>query len=215
MSDSPGPNGLLHARLPCPSPTPRSCSNSHTHIHWVGDAIQPSHPLSSPSPPVLNLPQHQCLFQWIRWPKYWSFSFSITASSEYLGMIPFRIDWIDLLAVQETLRSLVQHYSLNISVLWSSAFFMVQLSHPYMTTGKTVASTIQTIAGKVMSLLFNMVSSLVIAFLLRSKRLLISWLQWFWSQRKYSFSLFPLFPHLFAMKWWDRMPWSLFLNVKF
>ena len=136
VSDSPGPNGLLHARLPCPSPTPRSCSNSHTHIHWVGDAIQPSHPLSSPSPPALNLPQHQCLFQWIRWPKYWSFSFSITASNKYLGMIPFRIDWIDLLAVQETLRSLVQHYSLNISVLWSSAFFMVQLSHPYMTTGK-------------------------------------------------------------------------------
>ena len=110
----------------------------------------------------------------IRWPKYWSFSFSISPSNEYSGLISFRIDWLDLLAVQGTLRSLLQHRSLKASFLWCSAFFIVQLSPPYMTTGKTSS---QTFAGKVMSLLFNMLSGLVITFLPRSKRLLISWLQ--------------------------------------
>ena len=113
----------------------------------------------------------------IRWPKYWSFSFSISPSNEYLALISFRMDWLDLLAVQGTLKSLVQHHSSKASILWRSAFSMVQLSHPYMTTGKTIALTRQTFVGKVMSLLFNMLSRLVIAFLPRSKRLLISWLQ--------------------------------------
>ena len=114
---------------------------------------------------------------YIRWPKYWSCSFSISPSNEYSGLIPFRLDWLDLLTVQETLKSLLQHYSSKASILQHSAFFMVQLSHPYMTTGKTKALTTQTFAGKVMSLLLNMLSRLVITFLPRSKRLLISWLQ--------------------------------------
>ena len=113
----------------------------------------------------------------IRWPKCRSLSFSISPSSEYSGLISFRIDWLDLLAVQGTLKSLLQHHSSNTSILWHSAFFMVQLSHPYMTTGKTVALTRWTFVGKVMSLLFNMLSRLVITFLPRSKHLLILWLQ--------------------------------------
>ena len=124
----------------------------------------------------------------IMWPKYWSFSFSINPSHEYSGLISFRIDWLDLLAVQGTLKSLLQHHCSKASILQCSAFFMVQLSHPYMTTGKTIALTRWTFVGKVISLLFNMLSRLVIAFLPRSKCLLISWLshhlQWFWSPRK-------------------------------
>ena len=115
----------------------------------------------------------------IRWPKYWSFSLSISPSSEHPGpgLVSFRMDWLDLLAVQGTHKSLIQHHSSKASVLWHSAFFTVQLSHPYMTTGKTIALTWQTFVGKVMSLLFNMLSRLVIILLPRSKRLLISWLQ--------------------------------------
>ena len=113
----------------------------------------------------------------IRWPKYWSFSFSINPSNEYPGLISFKMDWLDLLAVQGTLKSLFQHHSSKAWILWHSAFFIVQLSHLYMTTGKTTALTRRTFVGKVMSLLFNMLSRLVIAFLSRSKRLLISWLQ--------------------------------------
>ena len=113
----------------------------------------------------------------IRWPRYWSFSFSISPSNEYSRVIPFRIDRLDLPAVQGTLRSLLQHNSSKASILWHSAFFMVQLSHPYMTTGKTIALTTWTFVGKVMFLFFNMLSRLVIAFLPRSKHLLISWLQ--------------------------------------
>ena len=113
----------------------------------------------------------------IRWPKYWSFSFNITPSNEYPGLISFRMDWLDFLAVQGTLKSLLQHHSSKASILWCSAFFMIQLSHPYMTTGKTKALTKWTFVGKVMSLLFNMLSRLVITFLPRSKRLLISWLK--------------------------------------
>ena len=112
----------------------------------------------------------------IRWPKYWSFSFSISPSNEYLGVISLRMDWLDLLAVQGTLKSLLQHHSSNASILWHSAFFTVQLSHPYVTTGKTIALTRWTFVGKVMSLLFNMLSRLVITFLPRNKHLLISWL---------------------------------------
>ena len=113
----------------------------------------------------------------IRWPKYWSFSFSISASSEYSGLISFRMDWLDLLAVQGTLKSLLQHHSLKVSILWSSASFIVQLSYPYMTTGKTIALTRRTFVGKVMSHLFNKLSRLVITFLTRSKHLVISWPQ--------------------------------------
>ena len=143
-----------------------------THVHRVGDAIQPSHPLSSPYPLIFNLSQHQgpskesvlC----VRWPKYWSFSFSISPSNEYSGLISLRIDWLDLLAVQGTLKSPLQHHSAKASILRRSAFFTVQLSHPYMTIGKTIALTRRTFVGKVMSLLFNMLSRLVITFLPRS-----------------------------------------------
>ena len=113
----------------------------------------------------------------IRWPKYWSFSFNISPSNEHPGLISFRMDWLDLLAVQGTLKSLLQHHSSKASILQHSAFFIVQLSHPYMTTGKTIALTRQTFVSKVMSLLFNMLSRLVITFLPRSKHILISWLQ--------------------------------------
>ena len=131
-------------------------------------------------------------------------AFSISPSNEYSGLISFRMDWLDLLAVQGTLRHLLQHHSSKTSILRCSAFFIVQLSHPYMTTGKTIALTIQTFVSKLMSLLCNTLSRLVIAFLPRSKCLLISWL---WSPsavilepQKLSLTLFPLFPHLFAMK---------------
>ena len=136
----------------------------------------------------------------IRWPKYWSFIFSISPSNEYSGLIAFMMDWFDLLAVQGTLKSLLQHHSSKVSVLWCSAFFIVQLSHPYMTTGKTIALTRQTSVGKVMSLLFNMLSRLVISFLPRSKCLLISWLQLppavIWEPKKivsYCFHCFPIY----------------------
>ena len=152
-----------------------------THVHRVSDAIQPSHPLSSPSPPALNLSQHQGLFKWVssshQVAKYWSFSFNIIPSNEHPGLISFRMDWLDLLAVQGTLKSLLQHHSSKASILWCLAFFIVQLSQPYMTTGKTIALTRLTFVGKVTSLLSNMLSRLVITFLPRSKHLLISWLE--------------------------------------
>ena len=148
----------------------------------------------------------------IRWPKIWSFSFNISPSNEHLGLIYFRMDWLDLLAVQGTLKSLLQHHSSKASILLHSAFFIVKLSHPYMTTGKTIALTRWTFVGKVMSLLFNVLSRLVITFLTRSKRLLISWLQSpsavILEHRKISLTLFPLFSHLFDMKWGDQMSWS-------
>jgi len=154
---------------------------TQTWVHWVSNAIQPSHPLSSPSPPALNLSQHQGLFQWVSsWhgvAKAWNFSFNIPPSNEHPGLISFRMDWLDLFAVQGTLKSLLQHHSSKASILWCSAFFTVQLSYLYMTTGKTIALTRRTFAGKVMSLLFNILSRLVITFLPRSKHLLISWLQ--------------------------------------
>ena len=141
----------------------------------------------------------------IRWPKYWSCSFNIMPSNEHPGLISFRMDWLDLLAVQGALKSLLQHHISNASILQCSAFLIVQLSHPYMTTGKTIALTTWNFVDKVMSLLFNMLSMLVITFLPRSKRLLISWLQSpsavvLEPKKKKSLSLFPLFSHLFAMK---------------
>ena len=140
------------------------------------ESVMPSHPLSSPSPafifPSIRVFSNESALR-IRWPKDWSSSFSISPSNEYSGLISFRMDWLDLLAVQGTLKSLLQHYGSKASVLRHSAFFMVQLSHPYMTTGKTIALTRQTFVGKVMSLLFNMLSRFVIDFLPRSKCLLI------------------------------------------
>ena len=156
------PHGLQHTRLPCPSPYPGVCSDSCPSSWWCHPTISS---LSSP-PSVFNLSPHQgnesalCF----RWPKYWSFSLSISPSNEYLGLISFRIDWFDLFAAQGTLKNLLQHHSLRVSVLWRSAFFIVQLSHPYMTTGKTIALTRRTFVGKVMSLLFNMLSGLSCLF---------------------------------------------------
>ena len=132
--------------------------------------------LLPPIPPSFRVFSNESALH-IRWPKYWRFSFSNSPSNEHPGLISFTMDWLDLLAVHGTLKSLLRHHSSKASALWLSAFFRVQLSHPYMTTGKTIALTRQTFVGKVMSLLFNMLSSLVITFLPRSKRLLISWLQ--------------------------------------
>ena len=152
----------------------------------------------------------------IRWPKNWSFSFSISPSNEYSGLISFKVDWFDLLAVQGTLKSLLQHHSSKASVLWCSAFFMVQLSHPYVTTGKYIALTRRTFVSKVMSLLLNILSRLIIAFLPRSKHLLISWLQSpsvvILEPNKTSLSLFP---HLFPWSNGARCHDLHFLNVEF
>jgi len=141
-------------------------------VHRVGDAIQPSHPchpliLLSPTPPSIKVFSNESALL-IRWPKYWSFSFNFNPSSEHPGLISFRMDWLEILAVQGTLKSLLQHHS-KTSVVQSSAFFTVQFSHPYMTTGKTIALARWTFVGKVMSLLFNILSRLVINFLSRSK----------------------------------------------
>ena len=132
--------------------------------------------LLPPIPPNIRVFSNESTLH-MRWPKCWSFSFNISPSNEHAGLISFRMDWLDLLAVQGTLKSLLQHHSSKASILWRSAFFTVQLLHPYMTTGKTIALTRWTYVGKVMSLLFNMLSRLVITFLPRSKCLLISWLQ--------------------------------------
>ena len=191
---------------------------TQTLVRRVGDAIQPSHPLLSPSPPA-SIPPSIRVFSnestlHMRWPKHWSFSFNISPSKEHPGLISFRMDWLDLLAVQGTLKSLLQYHSSKASILWGSAFFRVQLSHPYMTTGKTIALTRWTFVGKLMSLLFNMLSTLVITFLPRSKRILISWLQSpstvILEPPQKSLTLFPLFLYLFPMNRWDQMPRSSF-----
>ena len=176
MSDSLWPNESQHVRPPCPSPTPGVYPDSGPSSWWCHPAI------SSSVIPFFSCPQ--CLSASVfsnestlcmRWPKYWSFS--ISPSNEHPGLISFKMDWLDLLAVQGTLKSLLQYHSSKASVLWHSAFFTVQLSHPYMTTGKTIAWTRWTFVGKVMSLLFNTLSKSAITFLPRSKHLLISWLQ--------------------------------------
>ena len=135
---------------------------AQTYVHWVCDAIQPSSSLESPSPPAFKLAQHQGLFQWVNFSqevaKYWNFSFSIIPSKEHPGLISFIMDWLDLLEVHGTLKSLLQHYSSKASILWHSAFFTVQLLHPYMTIGRTIALTRWTFIGKIMFLLFNMLS---------------------------------------------------------
>ena len=155
--------------------------STQTYIHQVGDAIQPSHPrrpliLLPPIPPSIRVFSSESTLL-MRWPKYWSFSFRISPSNEHPGLISFSMDWLDILAVQGTLKSLLQQHSSKASILRCSAFFTVQLSHPYLTTGKTIALTRRTLVGKVMSLLLNMLSRLAITFLPRSKCLLISWLQ--------------------------------------
>ena len=166
------PHGWQHPRPPCPSPTPGICSNSCPSSWWCHPTISSSviPPSIFPSIRVFSNESDFC----IRWPKYWNFSFSISPSNKHPGLISFRMDWLDLLAVQGALKSLLQHHSSKASVLQHSVFFIVQFSHPYMTTGKTIALTRRTSVGKVMSLLFNMLSRLVIAFLPRSKCLLIS-----------------------------------------
>ena len=189
---------------------------TQTHVHHVVDAIQPSHPLSSPSPPTFNLSQHQGLFKWVNSShevaKVLEFQLQHQSFQWIFRTDSFRMDWFDLLAVQGTLKNLLQHHSSKASILWHSAFFIVQLSYPYLTTGKTIALTRQTFVGKVMSLLFNMLSSLVITFLPKGKHLLISCLQSplavILEPPKIKSLTVSLFSHLFAMKWWDQMLWS-------
>ena len=162
------PGFLVHHKLP---------ELTQTYVHRVGDAILCHSLLLLPSIfPSIRIFSNESVLR-IRWPKYWSFSISVSPSNEYSGLISFSMDWLDLLAVQGTLKSLLQHHSSKASILQCSALFTVQLSHPYMTTGKNIALTRRTFLGKVVSLLFNMLSRLVITFLPRSKRLLISWLQ--------------------------------------
>ena len=167
--------------------------------------------LLPPIPPSIRVFSNESALR-MRWPKDWNFSFSISPFNEHLGLISFRMDWLDLLAVQGTIKSLLEHHSSKASILWCSVFFVVQLSHPYMTTGKNIALTRQTFAGKVKSLLFNMLSRLVIAFLPRNKHLFISWLQSLSAvilePRKIKSLTVSTVSHLFAMKWWDQMPWS-------
>ena len=166
MSNSLRTHELQHARPPCPSPTPGVHSSSCPSSQWCHPAISSSViPFFSCPQSLLaseSFPMSQTLC--MRWPKSWSFSFSIIPSKEHPGLISFRMDWLDLLAVQGTLKSLLQHHSSKASILRSSAFFIVQLSRPYMITGKIIALTRQTFAGKVMSLLFNMLSRLVTSF---------------------------------------------------
>ena len=182
MSDSLWPHGLQPTKLPCPSPNPGAFTNSCSLSRWCHPTISSSVvPFSSslqsfPASRVIVIFSNESVFC-IRWPKCWSFSFNISPSNEYSELVSFRMDWFDLLAVQGTLKSLLQHHSSIASILRCSVFFIVQLSHPYITTGKTMALTRWTSVGKVMSLLFNMLSRLIITFLQRNKCLLISWLQ--------------------------------------
>ena len=170
MYDSLRPHESQHTRPPCLSPIHGVYSDSCPSSRWCHLAIS-CLPLLllPPIPPNIRVFSNESTLR-MRWPKYWSFSFNISASNEHPGLLSFRMDWLDLLAIQGTLKSLLQHHSSKASIFRRSAFFTVQLSHPYMTTGKTIALTIQTFVGKVMSLLFNMMSRLVI-FLPRSKRL--------------------------------------------
>ena len=176
--DSLWPHEPQHARLPCPSPTPGVHPNPCPLSRWshptISSSVVPfSCPQSFPASGFFSNESTLC----IRWPKYWSFSFNIRPSNEHPGLISFRMDWLDLPAVQGTLKSLLQHHSSKASILQRSAFFIVQFSHPHKTTGETIALTRWTFVGKVMYLIFNMPSRLVITFLPRSKHLLISWLQ--------------------------------------
>ena len=214
MLDSLRPHGPQHIRPPCPSPTPGVHSDSCPSSQWCHPAVSFSVvPFSScpqSFPASGSFPMSQLL---IKWP-FWSFSFNISPSNEHSGLISSRMDWLNLLAVQGTLQSLLQHHSSKVLILRCSAFVIVQLSHPYMTTGKTIALTRQIFVDKVMSLLFKMLFRLVIAFLPRSKHLLISWLQ-----SPSAMILEPPHPkkinkvchgfHCFpTYLLWDQMPWS-------
>ena len=211
MSDSLQPDGLQHVRPPCPSPSPGAYSNSCQLTWWCHPTISSS---VTPSPPALSLPSIRVFSSesalYIRWPKYWSFSFSINLSNEYSGLISFRIDWFDLLAVQGTLKSLLQHHSSKASkstasILRRSAFFVVQLLTSVHDYWKTVALTLQTFVSKVMSLLFNTLSRFAIAFLPRSKcfnfMAAVTICSDFGAQENKGC-------HCFPMKWWDWIPWS-------
>ena len=202
-SDCLQPHELQHARLPCPSTTPRAYSKLMSIESMMrSNHLILCHPLLLPPSifPSNRVFSSESVLR-MRWPKYWSFSFSISPSNEY-GLISSKMDWLNLLAIQGTLKSLLQHHSSKPSILQCSAFFMVQLSHPYMATGKTIALTRWTFVGRVMSLFFNILSKLVITFLPRSKHLLISWLQSASAVilEPPKIKSFPLFPHLFAMK---------------
>ena len=211
VSDSLQHHEPQHARPPCPSPTPRVYSNPCPLSRWCHTS-PPSALLLLPSifPNIRVFSSESALH--IRWPKYWSFSFNISPSNEHPGLISFRMEWLDRLAVQGTLKSLLQHHSSKASILWCSAFFTVQLSHPYTTTGKTIALTRWTFDDKVMSLLFNMPSRLVITFLPRSKRFLISWLQSpsavIWEPIKIKSATVSTVSPSISMKCWDQMRWS-------
>ena len=180
MSDSLRPHGLQHARPPCTSPTcgvyPNSCPLRQWCHPTISSYVVPFSSCLQSTPASIRGYSNESVLL-ITWPKYWSFSFNISPSNEHRGLISFRMDWLHLLAVQGTLKSILQHHNSKESILWCSAFFTVQLPHSYMTTGKTIALTRWTFVGKVMSLLFNMLSRLIITFLSKSKRLLISWLQ--------------------------------------
>ena len=169
--------------------------------------------LLPPIPPSIKVFSNESTLH-MRWPKYWSFSFSISPSKEHPDLIFIRMDWLDLLAVQGTLKSLLQHHSSKASILLHSAFFTIQLSHPYITTGKTIALARWTLVGKVMSLLLNKLSRLVITFLPRSKRLLNSWLQSpsavILEPKKIKSDTVSTVSPSISMKWWDWMPWSSF-----
>ena len=218
MSDSLGPHGLQHARPPCPSPTPRVYPNSSLLSRWCHPTISSSVvPFSSC---LQSLPASES-FQMSQLFASGGQSIEVSASTSVLpkhpGLISFRMDWLDLLVVQGTFKSLLQHHSSKASILWRSAFFTVQLSHPYMTTGKTITLTRRAFAGKIVSLLFNMLSRLVITFLPRSKRLLISWLQSpsamvLESPVSHCFHCFPIY---FAWSDGTRCLDHSFLNVEF
>ena len=215
MFDSLRPHELQHARSPCPSPTPRVRSDSRPLSQWCHPAISSSVVSFSSYPPSIRVFSNESTLH-MRWPKYWSFSFSHHSFQ--------RNPRADLLqnglvgspcSPRDSQKSLLQHHSAKVSILRHSAFFTVQLSHPYITTGKTIALTRWTLVSKVISPLLNMLSRLVKIFLPRSKCLFISWLQ-----SPSAVNLKPhkksltLFPHLFAMKWWDWMPWLTFLNAE-
>ena len=204
VSDSLQPHGLQHTRLPCPSPTHGAYSNSCPSRQWCHSTISSSIvPFSShlqSFPALGSFPRRQFFASG---GQSIGASASVSPSNAYSGLISFRTDWSDLLAVQGTLNSLLQHHSSKASILWCSTFFIVQLSHIYMNTGKTVALTRRTFVGKVMSLLYNMLSRLVIAFIPRSKCLLISWLP----PKIKSVTVSIVSPSI-CHKGWDRMPWS-------
>ena len=214
VSDYLRPRESQHARPPCPSPTPRAYSNSGPLSWWchatISSSIIPFSSCPQSFPASGSFPMNQ-LFTWGGQSIGVSASASVLPMNEHSGLVSFRMDWLDLLADQGALKSLQQHSSKS-SILQHSDFFIVKFSHPYMTTGKTITLTRWTFVGKDMPLLFNVLSRLVITFLPRSKRLLISWLQSpsavILDLKKSSLKLLPLFPHLFAMKWWDQMPWS-------